>query len=143
MSPRQPGDLGEQSAVESLWSQGYPVFVPFGHSPDIDLMTIIDDQAVTVQVKTSGFFVNDRWSVAICTRGGNQSWNKIVKRFGPERCDYLFVLVGDGRRWFIPSRVIEGTTAITLGGPKYSEYEVDPGRPFAPSSLHSSTAPAG
>jgi PD-(D/E)XK endonuclease len=130
MNPRQQGDLGEYSAIEWLSSRGYPVFVPIGHSPDVDLVALIDDRAVRVQVKTSGFHVNDRWSVAICTRGGNQSWNKIVKRFGPERCDYLFVLVADGRRWFIPAPVIEGTTAIALGGPKYAEYEVEPGRPF-------------
>ena len=130
MNPRQQGDLGEQSAVEWLWSQGYPVFVPFGHSPDIDLIALIDDRVVRVQVKTSGFYVNDRWSVAVCIRGGNQSWNKIVKRFGQERGDYLFVLVGDGRRWFIPASVVEGTTSIALGGPKYAEFEVERGRPF-------------
>jgi hypothetical protein len=138
VNPRQQGDLGEQSAVEWLWSQGHPVFVPFGHSPDVDLVALIDGRLVAIQVKTSGFFVKDRWSVAVCTRGGNQSWNKIVKRFGQDRCDHLFVLVADGRRWFIPSSAVEGTTAVTLGGPKYAEYEVEPGRPFRSASLHSS-----
>ena len=117
--------------MEWLWSQGYPVFVPFGHSPDVDLIALIGGRPVTIQVKTSGFLVNDRWSVAICTRGGNQSWNKIVKRFERDRCNFLFVLVADGRRWFIPSDVVEGTTAILLGGPKYAAYEVERGRPFA------------
>jgi hypothetical protein len=139
VNPRQQGDLGEYSAIEWLSSRGYPVFVPIGHSPDVDLVAVIEDRPVRVQVKTSGFYVNDRWSVAICPRGRNQSWNKIVKRFGPERCDYLFVLVGDGRRWFIPSSVVEGTTAIALGGPKYSEYEVERGRPF----VTLAAAPAG
>jgi hypothetical protein len=40
--------------------------------------------------------------VAICTRGGNQSWNGITKRLDPTRIDCLFVIVGDGRRWSIP-----------------------------------------
>ena len=66
----------------------------------------------------------------LATRGGNQSWNGTVKRFDRTRYDWLFVLVADGRRWFIPSGVIEGTTGIYLGGPKYSEYEVESGRPF-------------
>jgi hypothetical protein len=35
--------------------------------------------------------------------GRNQSWTGVVKRLDPARFDYLFVLVGDGRRWFIPS----------------------------------------
>jgi hypothetical protein len=137
VNPREQGDLGEYSAIEWLSSRGYPVFVPIGHSPDVDLVALIDGHAATVQVKTSGYFVNGRWGVAVCTRGGNQSWNKIVKRFGQDRRDYLFVLVADGRRWFIPSSTVEGTTSITLGGPKYAEYEVDPGRPFAATSLHS------
>jgi hypothetical protein len=33
-----------------------------------------------------------------------------VKRMNASRCDYLFVHVGDGRRWFIPSIRVEGTT---------------------------------
>ena len=130
MNPRQQGDLGEYSAIEWLASRGHPVFVPIGHSPDVDLVALIDGQPARIQVKTSGFFVNDRWSVALCTRGGNQSWNKIVKRFSQQRCDQLFVLVADGRRWFIPAPAVEGTTAILLGGPKYAEYEVESGRPF-------------
>jgi hypothetical protein len=138
VNPRQQGDLGEYSAIEWLSSHGYPVFVPIGHSPDVDLVALIDDRAVRVQVKTSGRrSPYGNWEVAVCTRGGNQSWNKMVKRFGPERCDQLFVLVGDGRRWFIPSEVVEGTTSIVLGGPKYADYEVESGRPFVGTSLHS------
>jgi hypothetical protein len=130
MNPRQQGDLGEQSAVEWLWSQGHPVFVPFGHSPDIDLIALIDGRAVRVQVKTATHFRQGRWEVKVCTSGGNQSWNRIVKRFGPHRCDVLFVLVGDGRRWFIPAGEVGGTNGILLGGPQYAAYEVDPGRPI-------------
>ena len=46
------------------------------------------------------------------------------------RCDYLFAHCADGRRWFIPAPVVEGGTAIQLGGPKYAEYEVARGRPL-------------
>jgi fatty acid desaturase len=41
---------------------------------------------------------------------------------------YLFVLTGSGRRWLIPARALEGYRAVHLGGPKYSEYEIEPGR---------------
>jgi hypothetical protein len=58
---------------------------------------------------------------------GNQSWNGIVKRFSAVRCDGLFVLVADGRRWFIPATAVDGGSGILLGGPKYAEYEVEPG----------------
>jgi len=40
------------------------------------------------------------------------------------------VLVADGRRWFIPANAVAGGTGILLGGSKYSDFEVDPGRPL-------------
>ena len=70
------------------------------------------------------------FAVAVCTRGGNQSWSGTTKRFDPRRCDYVFVHVGDGRRWFILASRIEGETAIAIGGRKYSEFEIEPGPPF-------------
>jgi hypothetical protein len=60
----------------------------------------------------------------------NGSWNGLVKCFSAQRCDYLFVHVGDGRRWFIPSRVVGGGSGLLLGGPKYEAYEVEPDRPL-------------
>ena len=83
----------------------------------------------------------------VCTKGGNQSWNGVVKRFSAARCDRLFVLVADGRRWFIPASEVGGGSAIMLGGPKYAAYEVEPGRPLsaaAPAApLHSMPARRG
>jgi Holliday junction resolvase-like predicted endonuclease len=131
LSPRRQGDLGELSAMEWLASQGYGIWLPVGHSPDCDLIADDGETLLRVQVKTSGQHgPKGRWRIAVCTRGGNQSWNGLVKRFSATRCDWLFVLVADGRRWFIPARAVEGSTALNLGGPKYSEFEVAPGRPF-------------
>jgi hypothetical protein len=48
----------------------------------------------------------------------------VVKRLDPARFDYLFVLVGDGRCWFIPSRQLGAGSSLRPGGPKYSEFEV-------------------
>jgi hypothetical protein len=53
-----------------------------------------------------------------------------VKHFSSDRCDLLFVLVADGRRWFIPAAEVGGATGIVLGGPNYAAYEVEPGRPL-------------
>jgi len=117
-------------AAAWLLEQGYDVYIPFGHSPDVDLVAEIDGRLVRIQVKSSRFRQNNRWCVAVCTRGGNQSWNGIVKRMDRSRCDFLFVAVADGRRWFIPAAAIGGGTAINLGGPKYAQYEVDPGPPM-------------
>jgi len=127
VNTREQGDIGELSAAVWLAEHGAKVCWPIGHSPDWDLVIEWRGGLHRVQVKTSNCFIRERWVVAVCTRGGNQSWNKIVKRFAPERCDYLFVHVGDGRRWFMPATAVEGSTSICLGGPKYSEFEVEPG----------------
>jgi Holliday junction resolvase-like predicted endonuclease len=130
LSPRAQGDLGELSAIEWLGSQGYNVFIPLSHSPDVDLIADDGEHLLRVQVKTSTQFERNRWAVMICTRGGNRSWNGVVKRFSSDRCDSLFVLVGDGRRWFIPAGSVEAGTGLRLGGPKYAEFEVAAGRPL-------------
>jgi hypothetical protein len=130
VTTREQGDLGELAALEWLTHEGWLVCVPFGHSPDFDLVAVRGREVLRVQVKTSTCFLKGRWSVTLATRGGNQSWSGMVKRFGGDRCDALFVLVGDGRRWLIPSEAVDGGTGLLLGGPKYERFEVARGRPL-------------
>lgn len=129
---RVQGDLGEFSAMEWLVSKGALVWIPLGHSPDVDLMAEIDGRVLRVQVKTSTYRVTtsegeERWRVMVATSGGNQSWNRAVKAFDLTSVDYLFVLVGDGRRWCIPAAAMEASRSVALGGPKYSEFEIERG----------------
>jgi hypothetical protein len=132
LSTREQGDVGERAAAVWLLLQAdTSVFVPFGHSPDTDLVAIMSGRLLRVQVKTSTVRINNgRYAVQLATRGGNQSWSGLVKRFSSSRCDFLFVLVGDGRQWFIPAASVEGGTSIIVGGPKYAPFEVDRGRSF-------------
>lgn len=111
------------------------MLIPFGHSPDFDLVADANGRLLRIQVKTSTQSTltpegHPRSAVTLATNGGNRSWNGVSKRLDPSRFDYLFVLTGDGRRWFIPSTVLEARSSIALGGPKYSEYEIEPGRPI-------------
>ena len=130
--PQGQGDQGERSAITWLLERDLPVFLPIGHSRDIDLITVIDNRVVRVQVKTSTQFRKYRWEVAVCTRGGNRSWNGVVKHLDPSRYDRLFVLGGDGRRWFIPASDVDATAGLRLGGPKYERFEIEPGAPLKP-----------
>jgi hypothetical protein len=134
LGPRQQGHWGELVAQLWLTGQGYDVFAPVGHSRDVDLVAMRGSELLRVQVKTTAYFVCNRWSVTLATRGGNRSWSGMVKRFSPDRCDALFVLVADGRCWFIPAGVVGGGCGVNLGGPKYAQYEVDRGPPL-PSSV--------
>jgi hypothetical protein len=106
------------------------VWTPLVGSPDYDLIAEFDGRLVRVQVKTSTCRFKDRWNVTLCTRGGNQSWSGLVKRLDPTRCDALFVHAGDGRRWYLPMSAVEGGSSLTLGGPKYAEYEISRGEPL-------------
>jgi hypothetical protein len=120
------------SAMEWLGSKGATVWAPFNHSPHVDLMAEFEDGLVKVQVKTSTFYTSKksgdtRWHIAIATNGGNRSWTGLTKKFDPAQVDYLFVLVGDGRRWFIPAGLVEAARSLALGGRKYSEFEVERG----------------
>jgi hypothetical protein len=133
ISRRRQGDLGEASAVEWLLSRGAIVLTPFGHSPDYDLAADLHGHLLRIQVKTTTQNSrtpdgHPRMAVAVATCGGNQSWSGITKRIDPRTFDYLFVLTGSGRRWFIPAHALDGRNAITLGGPKYAEFEIAVGR---------------
>ena len=147
LAPREQGDFGERAALYWLVAQGAQVSIPFGHSPHYDLIADFGGRLSRVQVKTSACRYKNRWSVCVCTRGGNRSWSGLVKRLDLKQFDDLFVLVADGRQWFIPAERVEGGTTIHLGGPKYREFEVEAGDPIPEgraqnASLQSASAPS-
>jgi PD-(D/E)XK endonuclease len=126
----EQGDFGELSAMQWLAQQGARVAVPVGHNDRWDLVAELAREVIRVQVKTSGFWRNDRWEVTLCTRGGNRSWSGVSKTLDPAGFDYLFVHVADGRRWMIPATEIVAGSSLLLGGPKYARYEIESGAPF-------------
>jgi hypothetical protein len=134
--PRRQGDLGEAAAIQWLTSIGAVVSFPLFHSPDYDLVADLSQRLIRVQVKTSRYVVEStgHYAVQLATSGGNQSWNGLVKELDPSRFDFLFVLVGSGRCWFIPSAEIEARRSIHVGGAKYSEFEVTANRGMASES---------
>src|SRR3954454_22321987 len=132
--PRQQGDLGEATAIQWLTSIGAIVAFPLFHSPDYDLIADLGRCLFRIQVKTSScrHVSTGHFAVQLATSGGNQSWNRVVKKFDSSRFDYLFALVEDGRKWFIPSSEIGASHQISLGGEKYSEFQL--GHPDDPRS---------
>jgi hypothetical protein len=118
--------IGEAAAIAWLTRTGLGVWAPLGHSRDADLIAERDDRLFRIQVKTSTALRNDRYEVSLSAKGGNRSWSGRVKTIDPSRYDYLFVLVADGRQWFIPAAAIEARTMVLLGGSKYAGFEVEP-----------------
>jgi hypothetical protein len=129
-NPRRQGDLGELSAMEWLTRAGARIALPLFNDPDYDLIADWGDRLERVQVKSSICRARDRFVVQLSTRGGNQSWSRTIKYMSPERCDSVFIHVADGRRWYIPTAALGGRSALTVGGPKYAEFEVDRGHPL-------------
>ncbi|HEX3173790.1 MAG TPA: hypothetical protein VHQ43_06195 [Solirubrobacterales bacterium] len=95
------------------------------HSPAVDPIAERGSDYHRIQVKTATFSRNARFEVYLATKGGNRSWNGRVKTLDPSGFDFLFVLVADGRKWFIPAREVGGGSGLILGGPKYAKFEVD------------------
>ena len=123
-NPRRQGDLGELEAARWLGRAGLGLWIPFGHSPDVDLIAQSGNRLFRVQVKTSTVFRKGRWEVMLCTRGGNRSWSGEVKKLERSRFDLLFAVVGDWRMWLIPASALEAKSGVRLGGPKYAPFEV-------------------
>ena len=130
LPPREQGDVGELSALYWLASRGAQVAIPIGNNSHWDLVAEHDGALLRVQVKTCTCLVKSRWAVTLSTRGGNRSRNGLVERLDASRFDYLFVLVGNGRRWFIPSGRVAGVSHLRLGGRKYADFEVERGEPI-------------
>jgi hypothetical protein len=130
-NPRGQGDRGELSAALWFGERGASVFIPLFHNnPHFDLVADWGEGPKRVQVKTSSYFQNGRWGITLCTRGGNRSWSGLVKTLDPSQYDYLFVVVGDGRRWLIPADDVGGGSGLNLGGPKYERFEIERGVPL-------------
>lgn len=142
--PRKQGDVGEAAAIAWLTRLGGAVPLPLFHSPNYDLIADLDGRLLRVQVKTSTCHVGpDRFAVQLATNGGNQSWTGVAREFDPSHIDFLFVLVGDGRQWFIPAGEIQGRIRIKVGGDRYSEFLVASSDPLDPPSGSPSRLTAG
>ncbi len=55
-NPRQQGDVGEMSAADWLARNGFGVWIPLTHSPDMDLIAQRGATLFRIQVKTSTVF---------------------------------------------------------------------------------------
>lgn len=130
LTPREQGDFGEMSAMYWLASRGASIALPVGNNRHWDVAAELEGRLLRVQVKTTRCVRRGRSEVTVATRGGNQSWAGVAKLLDRSRFDYLFVLVGDGRRWLIPAEQVDGVSGLRLGGPKYADFEVERGDPI-------------
>jgi hypothetical protein len=121
---KQQGNVGIGQAIAYFTKMGYTVCIPLTDSQNYDL--IVENGTIQkVQVKTSNYVVKSGgYEVALGTCGGNQSFNT-VKKFDPSQVDLLFITLGNGQSYCIPTSILpkKDRRTITIGK-KYSEYKI-------------------
>jgi hypothetical protein len=117
------GNIGEAAAILHFTRLGYIASKPLFENTPYDL--IVDDgtRLQRVQVKTSNSSRNGNFRVELRTKGGNTSWNGVVKCVTSSQCDLLFVYCEDQAQYLIPVALIDGRTMVTLSS-TYAEYKV-------------------
>lgn len=117
------GNIGEAAAIFHFAKLGYIVSKPLFENTPYDL--IVDDgcRVFKVQVKTTRYRKPTNFCVELRTKGGNTSWNGVVKVVTKEACDLLFIYCEDGSQYLIPVEVIDGQVTLTLGK-QYLQYKI-------------------
>jgi hypothetical protein len=111
----------EPFAVAWFTMRGMPVALPAQPCP-YDLLVTFQEGVRRVQVKTSTSWGYGSWVVQIGWRP--YVLDKTASRipYDPDSLDYFFVIDGDGAIYLIPSQVVGGVTAISVGA--YQDYFV-------------------
>ena len=89
MNTREQGAIGVGKAIAYYTAKGYAVFVPVSDVSRYDLVIDTGKQLLRVEVKTTR---QANGQVNLRTLGGNQSWNKEVKRVSSADCDLVFLV---------------------------------------------------
>lgn len=123
---KEQGNLGEAAAIFQLTRLGYKLSKPLIENVPYDLIADSGDgRLLKIQVKSSSFSRREgRFEVTLITSGGNRSGTGKSTRMNCESSDFLFVYATDGKCWLIPTEKVEGLTKVTVGIPKYQEYEI-------------------
>lgn len=73
LTHQQAGDLGEALALAKLNSLGYAAYASPAGAPGHDLMVVVNDRALSVEVKTRQFIAREteitRWPVLMAAKG--------------------------------------------------------------------------
>lgn len=117
------GNFGLGKAIEYFTSKSIPVSIPLNDTQKYDLVVDIDNKLYRVSVKTSRN-KNEYGTYDVLLKNcGGASGKSISRPFDNQSCDYVFIVAGDDKMYFIPSHIITAKSGISVGL-KYKEYEV-------------------
>lgn len=121
---KKQGDVGLGIAIGWCTAKGYCVSIPLSDSQEYDLVVDIGGKLNKVQIKTTNAKSKyNIYAVGLRTGGGNQSFIT-SKLFDPKAVDYLFILTGEGTKYFIPCTEMDNVNSISLGK-LVERYKVD------------------
>ena len=123
MSHKKQGDLGVAAAIAHYMNQGYVVCFPLTDTARYDLVVDKNGKLYRVEIKTTNYQLpSGNYEVTLRTKGGNTSWNGLVKTISSTDCDIVFASSPDGNYEF-PASVVAGMATITLGS-KQVQYKL-------------------
>ena len=124
---KKQGDIGLVLAIAWFEMNDYPVSIPLTDSQDYDLIIDMSGSLKKVQVRTTyNQQKSGSYEVNLRVLGGNRSGTGQVKRFIDTDVDYLFVVVENGAKYFIPKSTITNKRAINVcNDGEYEQYRVD------------------
>lgn len=121
------GSVAENEAIAWFSKKGYIVSYPLGRPSHYDLIVDSGGDVQTVEVKSTDYSRRQgRYTVALRTKGGNQSWSGEVKRINSFYTDLVFVVTPIGY-YLLPAKEIDGQGSMTVGGGKYEHFKVTEG----------------
>lgn len=114
---KKQGDAGLGIAIGWFASRSYTVCVPLTDSQDYDLVVDRGDGLMLrVQVKTTTFKApSGAWVISLTIKGGNRTGKGKIRAFDKSKVDAVFVVAGDGSKYYIPVSKMKSSSTIYLG----------------------------
>jgi hypothetical protein len=124
---KKQGDIGLVLAIAWFEINDYPVSIPLTDSQDYDLIIDMSGALKKVQVRTTyNQQKSGSYEVNLRVTGGNRSGAGQVKYFINTDVDYLFIVIENGAKYFIPKSNITNKRAINVcNDGEYEQYRVD------------------
>ena len=114
MSNKSQGNSAEAFAIYYFTNAGYSVSKPLFENSHYDL--IVDDGSLKrVQVKSStSVNKSGSYAVELRTKGGNKSWNGVVKLISSDMVDIVFIVDGDDNFYIFDAKQLHGKGRVTV-----------------------------
>lgn len=111
------GNIGVGAAIAFASSKGWSVSVPLTDTQRYDVVFDIDGKLCRVQVKTTVSKSKEgSWVVQLKNTSIRKTSPTKIKLFNAADVEYLFILTGEGDRFFIPSSEVIAKNGLTISG---------------------------